>query len=404
MTAVELFSGIGGFRVAAERRRISTIWANDNCPKACEVYRSRFGEKEIHAGDIRGLKGQIPDHDILTAGFPCQPFSSAGKKKGVRDPRGTLFQEIVDVLTERQPKYFVLENVKRLLTMETGFHFATILSSLADANYYIEWRLLNAMHFGLPQNRQRVFIIGVHERALASPAKLFDGPVPLRLATAEDIANRDGRLFDAVWDPPAWKPIETHVGRFPSWGMARSGRFIAAGLSSFSAALPPVMLSEVLQGLVSDEFDFTETTLKWIAANTPVNRFVQGVEILSNQAGGARMGYTIFGTNGVAPTLTSTTSRHYERYRVGDRYRRLTNTEYARIQGFPDDHCGVVSVYDQYALFGNAAPPPMAGWVFDRLTIPGLLPHNLPPHYREVDLFSHADQRTPSRDPATEPA
>jgi DNA (cytosine-5)-methyltransferase 1 len=78
------------------------------------------------------------------------------------------------------------------------------------------------------------------------------------------------------------------------------------------------------------------------------------------------MGYTLFGTSGVAPTLTASTSRHYERYRVGNRYRRLTNIEYARLQGFPESHCRTATIYDQYILFGNAVPPPMARWVMNR--------------------------------------
>ncbi len=101
---------------------------------------------------------------------------------------------------------------------------------------------------------------------------------------------------------------------------------------------------------------------------------MQGVEILSNQAGGARMGYTVFGVEGLAPTLTATTSRHYERYKVGSRYRRLTNVEYARIQGFPDDHCAPVAIYEQYRLFGNAVPPPMAHWVVERALSSGFIP------------------------------
>ena len=79
------------------------------------------------------------------------------------------------------------------------------------------------------------------------------------------------------------------------------------------------------------------------------------------------MGYTVFGIDGIAPTLTAATSRHYERYKVGDRYRRLTNVEYARLQGFPDDHCSAVSVYNQYALYGNAIPPVFASWVLDKI-------------------------------------
>src|SRR5208283_5141679 len=128
----------------------------------------------------------------------------------------------------------------------------------------------------------------------------------------------------------------------------------AADLKKFSAQTAVIPVGGILQDNVAAEFDFTEATLKWVSANTPVNRFVQGVEILSNQEGGARMGYTIFGIEGVAPTLTSTTSRHYERYKIGNRYRRLTNVEYARIQGFPDDHCAGMALHDQYALLGNA--------------------------------------------------
>ena len=90
MNTVELFAGIGGFRVAADTIPLKTLWANDICPKACAVYRRRFGAAELHEGDIVGLADTIPDHDLLTGGFPCQPFSSAGKKNGIRDPRGTL--------------------------------------------------------------------------------------------------------------------------------------------------------------------------------------------------------------------------------------------------------------------------------------------------------------------------
>src|SRR5205823_3289874 len=103
MTTVELFAGIGGFRLGADSRGLETIWANDNCPKVCSVYRDRFGAKEIREGDIHRLASEIPGHELLTAGFPCQPFSSAGKKKGIRDPRGTLFEIIVNVLRLHHP-------------------------------------------------------------------------------------------------------------------------------------------------------------------------------------------------------------------------------------------------------------------------------------------------------------
>ncbi len=191
-------------------------------------------------------------------------------------------------------------------------------------------------------------------------------------------------------DTSAWKPIENHSARFQNWGLASKGTFFAADLPSFSAASSLVPVRTVLEKEVPQEFDFTESTLAWLPKNTKVNRLVQGVEILSNQGGGARMGYTIFGINGVAPTLTSTTSRHYERYKIGERYRRLTNIEYARIQGFPDDHCKACSVYDQYQLFGNAVPPIMAEWVLEKTLSTGLAITNYARSKNQRSLFDHA--------------
>ncbi len=389
MKTVELFAGIGGFRLAADRSGCQTVWANDLCSRACGVYRERFGAEELHEGDFALLKNTVPAHELLTAGFPCQPFSSAGKKKGTRDARGTLFELIVDVLRDHRPAFFILENVKRLLTMEKGGHFATILGALAELDYVVEWRLLNAMDFGLPQNRERVFLAGMRLEDASRPSSSSAGIAPVRLASAEDLSGLDGVERKLLFDVDAWEDIANHRVRFPPWGISVAGRFFAAELDQFSAAVSTVPLASVLERSVSRDFDFTDSTLKWLSSNKPVNRFVNGVEILSNQRGGARMGYTIFGINGVAPTLTSTASRHYERYKVGDRYRRLTNIEYARIQGFPEDHCRAVSIYDQYALFGNAVPPPMAQWVIGRVACEGVDRSAIFPA-RNLTLFDHA--------------
>src|SRR5688572_29925886 len=106
-TCVELFSGIGGFRLAADRLGIETLWANDISENAAKVYCERFGSAEFRPGDVRELQHTISAHDLLTAGFPCQPFSNAGKKQGTRDPRGTLFEVIVETLRKHEPLYFV---------------------------------------------------------------------------------------------------------------------------------------------------------------------------------------------------------------------------------------------------------------------------------------------------------
>jgi DNA (cytosine-5)-methyltransferase 1 len=374
MKTAELFAGIGGFRLAAEALGIQTVWANDKDPKACAVYRNRFGSDSIIEGDVLERLDEIPPHDILSAGFPCQPFSSAGKKQGIEDARGTLFQVIIDVLRKRQPRYFILENVKRLLEMENGWHFATILHFLSQLDYRIEWRLLNATHFGLAQNRKRVIIVGV---------RVDDDDVPVRLTSETELSMLDPEDLSDLVSVGSWPELGRHGASFPNWGLCYDGRFFSADLPDFSDRCAPVILTDVLERHVDSKFDFTDITMQWLHKNTPVESFVDGVQILSNQAGGARMGYTIFGTAGVAPTLTASTSRHYERYKIGNRYRRLTNVEYARLQGFPDDHCKTASIYDQYILFGNAVPPPLASWALARLVGKGA---NIPTQGTQIKM------------------
>lgn len=384
LTAVELFCGIGGFRIAADRLGLKTIWANDINDLACSVYRNRFGQDILHEGDITSLSDCIPNHDILTAGFPCQPFSSAGKKEGIRDPRGTLFQSIVDVIEKTLPKYFVLENVKRLLSMEHGTHFATVLSALSALDYFIEWRVLNAKDFGLAQNRERVVIVGSRTESLNGDAQ--DTISRLNLANVTDIASGPRGIKSLLNQPTTWKSLDKNVTKFPLWGVALRGKFFACDLDLFSSAMPPAYLKEILEKSPSSEYDYTEKTLERLHLNETVNRYINGVEIISNQAGGARMGYTIFGVGGVAPTLTASTSRHYERYQIGERYRRLTPHEYARLQGFSDEHCNIVANYDQYSLYGNAVPPPIVEWVLRQVIDERITPANSIPT-KQPELF-----------------
>ncbi|MGC9505477.1 DNA cytosine methyltransferase [Baaleninema sp.] len=357
LKAVELFAGIGGFRLACDRLGIETVWANDIDTNAAKVYRQKSHPSNFVEGDIWQFLEEIPPHDLLTAGFPCQPFSSAGKKLGICDPRGTLFEAIVKILKWRQPQYFVLENVKRLLSMQGGSHFAAILDSLSRLGYLVEWRLLNAANFGLPQNRERIVIVGTF-----NPSRIVS-----HLANSEDFTGVSIEKSAALTNFSLWNPIESHTRKFKTWGIAQNGKFYDLNLSVFSEVQPLVKLAEILEANPEASFDFTEDTLERLKSSVFVNKLINGVRVLYNQKGGSRMGYTIYGIDGLAPTLTSTTSRHYERYQVGDRYRRLTNIEYARIQGFPDDRCDCLSVYHQYSLYGNAFPPQMAFWVIRKL-------------------------------------
>lgn len=354
LRAIELFCGIGGFRIALDELQIKTVFANDIDSKAASVYKNNFGDDVFIQGDVNQIQDSIPPHDLLTAGFPCQPFSSAGKKMGIADPRGTLFESIVKILKKNAPKYFVLENVKRLISMEKGVHFATILNALSECGYYIEWRVINATQFGLPQSRERIIITGI---------KTDETEPAVRLINQTELVN----FYKNPSNFSNWIPLSHHAASFKTWGLCFNGSYFTESIdyTQFETA---AKLKDILQTEVSETFDFTDSTLERIPKSEYVNRYFNGVQILYNQKGGARMGYSVFGTDGIAPTLTCTTSRHYERYEINGKYRRLTNIEYARLQGFPDNHCQGITVYDQYTLFGNAVPPQMVKWAINKIT------------------------------------
>ena len=126
---------------------------------AVQVYNKQFNHKQY--GDITKIvTSKLPDFDLLVGGFPCQSFSIAGKRKGFDDTRGTLFFNLARILRDKRPRYFVFENVKGLLSHDSGKTFQTILGVLTDLGYRIEWQVLNSKNFGVPQNRERVFIVG----------------------------------------------------------------------------------------------------------------------------------------------------------------------------------------------------------------------------------------------------
>lgn len=127
---------------------------------ATSVYQKHFPTHKAY-GDITQINPQsLPDFDLLTGGFPCQAFSIAGKRRGFEDTRGTLFFDIARILREKKPRWVVLENVKGLLSHDNGRTFKTIISTLVELGYGVEWQVLNAKNYGVPQNRERVFIVG----------------------------------------------------------------------------------------------------------------------------------------------------------------------------------------------------------------------------------------------------
>lgn len=189
-TFIDLFAGIGGIRLAFEAVGGKCVFASEWDKTAQKTYKLNFG----HApeGDITKIPSErIPDHDILTAGFPCQPFSIIGQNLGFSDTRGTLFFEIERILRDKHPPAFLLENVKNLKSHDKGRTFAVIISKLEELGYYIHHTVLDARDFGLPQKRERTFIVGFLENyEFSFPSNPLDG----QYLTLEDILEPDEKV------------------------------------------------------------------------------------------------------------------------------------------------------------------------------------------------------------------
>ena len=156
---VDLFAGIGGFRLAADAIGWECVFSSEIDEECRNTYAANFGD--MPHGDIRAIDADaIPSHDVLMAGFPCQPFSIIGKMNGMQDTRGTLYFEIERILRVKSPDWVLLENVKQLVSNDDGRTLSTICESLRQLGYEVTWAVLNALDFGLPQKRERVFIVG----------------------------------------------------------------------------------------------------------------------------------------------------------------------------------------------------------------------------------------------------
>jgi DNA (cytosine-5)-methyltransferase 1 len=216
LKTIDLFAGIGGIRLGFEYFGCENVFTSEWDPDAQLMYEAHFGEKPF--GDITQINASaIPDHDILLAGFPCQPFSILGSMQGFSDTRGTLFFNIEEILRVKRPYAFLLENVKQLQTHDEGRTFQVILQKLNALGYHTHHTVLNALDFGLPQKRERTVIVGFQENvAFRFPPKkgqfrplseilehetLID---PKLFASKAILAKRQACLKGEAFEPSVW--------------------------------------------------------------------------------------------------------------------------------------------------------------------------------------------------------
>ncbi|MDU1467537.1 MAG: DNA cytosine methyltransferase, partial [Streptococcus mitis] len=319
-----LFAGIGGFRLGMES-------AGHECVGFCEI--DKFARASYQA--IHDTKGELELHDITTVsdefirgigrvdiicgGFPCQAFSIAGNRRGFEDTRGTLFFEIARFASILRPKYLFLENVKGLLNHENGITFETIVSTLDELGYNVEWQVLNSKDFGVPQNRERVFIIG-HSRRYRSrflfPLSGENQPTSsqsvIKIGNVNPSGNgMNGEVYQADGLAPT---LTTNKGE---------GQKIA--IKSNTIKQFGVLQPNFNQCGVVYETDGIAPTIRAYQGG--------GLEPKIIQRG---HGYNQGGEHDIAPTLTSNSYHENNHLSDGFRIRKLTPRECWRLQGFPD--------------------------------------------------------------------
>ena len=191
-TFIDLFAGIGGIRIAFEKNGGSCVFTSEWDKFSQQTYIANFKEKPH--GDITQIKeSEIPKHDVLLAGFPCQPFSHAGLKRGFDDIRGTLFFDIVRIIKLKRPAMILLENVKGFKSHDKGNTFKVVCSTLESLGYEVHSQILNARDFGVPQNRERIYIVAIdRSKTLKAP---FNFPIPPRKKV------KLGQILDNKVDP-----------------------------------------------------------------------------------------------------------------------------------------------------------------------------------------------------------
>ena len=301
---IDLFAGIGGFRLGMTQAGFTCVYSCEKNEHACAVYKANFGEDPT--GDITVIDPTtIPDFDVLCAGFPCQAFSSSGKRLGFQDTRGTLFFDICRVLEVKKPTAFILENVANLEKHDKGNTFKVMLNRLKELGYTVAYEVLNAKDFGVPQNRERVIIVG----------------------------NKDGKLFDFS------KVVRTPISSMKTF-LDSAGPFEYLKPDDYTL-LPNYRVQP-------------RSKLAFCGYRNKAMR-VNGVRLGSEHLSRAhRQPNRIYSVDGVHPTLSS--QEQSGRYWIYDKnsVRKLTLNECFRFMGFPDDYIKIGAKSQLYARIGNS--------------------------------------------------
>lgn len=302
MKFIDLFAGIGGFHIAMTNFGAECVFASEWDKHAQNTYSSNFNINP--AGDITEINAEeIPEHDILCAGFPCQPFSISGNRKGFTDTRGTLFFDIARIAKYHKPKILFLENVRNFATHDKGNTLQVVETTLKEIGYNLWYKVLNASHFGLPQNRERIYMVAIRQ---------------------------DLNIEKFTFPEPTYEMV---------------------GLEEF------MLEDEETKKYIIDRPDMVVDYSKVPTPNLLEKYQLRPVRVGTINKGG--QGERIYSEYGHAVTLSAHGGGPGSKtgcYLVNNKVRKLAPRECARIQGFPEDFIIPVSDAQAWKQFGNSVP------------------------------------------------
>ena len=310
ITFVDLFCGIGGFRLALESLGAKCVFSCDKDRQARKTYQANFGEEP--EGDITTIAADsIHDFNILCGGFPCQPFSIAGKQRGFKDTRGTLFFEIARIAKVKQPEVVFLENVANLARHDNGNTLRVILDTLDGLGYNVHYQVLNAAYYGVPQIRKRIYFVCFRKDLQVD----FSFPKP----TFEDVAVED-----------------------------------------------------YLEENVDEKYYLDINSITFYKPDTDVRQLDT---YRMGYIGSISQGRRVYGVKGCAPTFVVSArgpAGSTEAYYINGRVRRLTPYESKRIMGFPDDFVFPVREERIYQQLGNSVAVPVVRMIAEKIVEAGI--------------------------------
>lgn len=370
---VSLFSGIGGFEEAFKESKMEheVVFASEIDKFARQAYKANFPDIELH-GDIRDVNEfDVPDHDLLLAGFPCQSFSITGKREGFNDIRGTLFFDIVRILKAKRPKYILLENVRNLVSHDKNETIKTILQNLSEIGYTIDFEVLNANKVGVPQNRERTYIIGIRN-----------------YQTERYIIKSETATVNTM---KKWAN-ENNIKTFNFFRNIK-----------FNEKDDYKILEDIIKenDEVQDEFYFNNMKLNDYLANTNIkdyetreNQIMKVLDLpreIHNDLDRQRRVYSI---KGVSPTVLARSDSTKILVKRGKKYaiRKITPLENFLVQGFDKKFVNNIknvgiSNTQLYKQSGNAVSPPVITKIYD-LLYPYLKEEDSIKKFNFVDIFS----------------